>query len=483
MMSLLIPLLKAVLCSGILLGYYLLFLRNKALHQFNRFYLLLTALLSVCLPFLHIGWKIKASDAAPVSVFHFIKTITDEGNELLPKTVSSFSLSPDVLMAVYIAVSTVLCLLLIVSIRKIFILKRHYKIIRHPDFYLIPTRLEEAPFSFFNLLFWNEEIDMESAAGKQILKHELVHIRQKHTYDKLFLQLATAVCWLNPFLWFIQKELSLIHEFIADDEAVNDNDPEAFALMLLQKHYGNGFTNIVHPFFQSPVKRRLIMLQSIKNLKYAMLRKFMLFPVLVVTTFLVSFELKDASVIKANKTIVLALDAGHGGKDNGAKSSNGVSEKELNLKVINKLAQLAEDYNIEVVKTRNGDDYPTLQERPKIANEHAADIFLSIHMSALEKNDERTLPYEMIINERNKHAEESKTLASSIASHLPKQEVSPILHQKHLVVLEHAAMPAVLLELGNMNNADQIGIINSDDTLEKLCREILSGIVDYYNSH
>lgn len=473
-------LLKSVMCSAVLLTYYWVFLRNRRLHQYNRFFILLSVAASVLLPFLHIEWIISSTKAPENPVFKMLEIAGNGAPENEPAEGSGhfFSIS-QILILLYSLVILAFLIMMITKILGVYRLKRKYNSIPHDHFLLIVTPLEKAPFSFMNMLFWKDNIDMESSSGQQILKHELVHIHQKHTLDKLFLQLATAVFWINPFLWLLQKELSVVHEFIADEEAVKDNDTEVFALMLLQAHYGNSFREIVHPFFQSPVKRRLVMLQKIKNLNHAAMRKFMMLPLLALTTFLVSFDLKEASVVKANKKIILAIDAGHGGKDKGATGTDGVLEKELTLKVSNKLASLAKAYNIDAVKIRRGDDYPTLKERPAIANDEGAELFLSIHIN---KDDNRQeLPYEMIVNERNGYMSKSKLLASALASRLSSQDVKTILMQKHLVVLEHADMPAVLLELGNITNEKQIAVIQNETTLEQLCRNILSGIVDYQN--
>src|SRR5205085_331813 len=91
------------------------------------------------------------------------------------------------------------------------------------------TNSPGTPFSFFKYIFWNTEIDIESEAGRHILKHELAHVKEKHTLDKIFLSVALIIGWCNPFLWLIKRELNVIHEFIADQKAVSDGDAHSFA--------------------------------------------------------------------------------------------------------------------------------------------------------------------------------------------------------------------------------------------------------------
>lgn len=63
------------------------------------------------------------------------------------------------------------------------------------------TDLHDAPFSFFKNLFWKKSIEIDSDLGKQILKHEMVHIEQKHSWDKIFIEFVQAVFWFNPIFY------------------------------------------------------------------------------------------------------------------------------------------------------------------------------------------------------------------------------------------------------------------------------------------
>jgi TonB-dependent SusC/RagA subfamily outer membrane receptor len=159
------------------------------------------------------------------------------------------------------------------------------------DFTFIETDLEEAPFSFFSNLFWKKSISMDDENGRKMLQHELVHIRQKHSWDRLFSQLICSIFWMNPFNWIIQKELQNIHEFIADRDAVGTGEVDAFAKMLLQTHYGNHFLNPSHSFYYSSIKRRIIMLTTSQAPKYAYLRRVAVLPLVAISLVLFSIQL------------------------------------------------------------------------------------------------------------------------------------------------------------------------------------------------
>jgi len=171
-------------------------------------------------------------------------------------------------------------------------------------FDFIHTKEENAPFSFLNNLFWKESISLQDEGGQQIFKHEITHIQQKHTWDRIYCQIVASLFWMNPINWIIQKELMTIHEFIADEEAVGNENVEIFAKMLLQTHYGNHFLNPTHQFFYSSIKRRIIMLSTSKHIKYSYARRLMVLPILVIAVGLVSIKVHATERI-ANKVASL----------------------------------------------------------------------------------------------------------------------------------------------------------------------------------
>ena len=177
------------------------------------------------------------------------------------------------------------------SVIRLFRLKAMNRHTQMGEFTFIETDLDEAPFSFFSNLFWKKSISMEDESGRKILKHELAHIREKHSWDRLFSQIICSVFWMNPFNWFIQKELQNIHEFIADRNAVGAGDVDAFAKMLLQTYYSNHFLNPSHSFYYSSIKRRIIMLTTSKTPKYAYLRKVAVLPMLAFILAIFSIQL------------------------------------------------------------------------------------------------------------------------------------------------------------------------------------------------
>jgi TonB-dependent SusC/RagA subfamily outer membrane receptor len=289
MLPLFIYILKAILVSGILLGYYWIGLRNTRFHYYNRFYLVVTVLLSLVLPLLDLQWfSFSTTESAPVQqVVQFI--YKSEGINPVNQ-----GLSWDQILVISLSlISAILLILFVIGVLKVYLLKSKGKVTVMERFDFIETALDEAPFSFFRNLFWREGLPVHDETGQRMLKHELTHIEQYHSYDKLFVAFTTYLFWMNPFYWLIRKELEVVHEFIADEEAVAGEDAAVLAEMLLKAHYHSNSLSVGQSFFYSSIKRRIIMLTSSKKVSYSYARRILVLPVALAIVALLSFTIKD----------------------------------------------------------------------------------------------------------------------------------------------------------------------------------------------
>ena len=78
----------------------------------------------------------------------------------------------------------------------------------------------------------------------------------------------------------------------------------------------------------------------------------------------------------------VVIDAGHGGEDTGARSPDGLSEKDVVLEVTQRLAGRLRKSGLNVALTRSGDEFVPLEVRTAIANEAGGDLFISIHANS-----------------------------------------------------------------------------------------------------
>ena len=287
---------KVFLASGVMFLYYQLFLKDKTFHHYNRFYLLGVLVLSMILPFFKISY------------------FTIEVNEdiyLLYSKLQNFNSTKTLnhdfpyfqLIAFVVGLVSVFYLgKLFYGIFKIQQLKKEFSKEHFEGINFYQTNLSEAPFSFFKNLFWKDTILIQSDFGRQILKHEMVHIEQKHSRDKIFTEIATAVFWWNPVFHLIKKEISLIHEYLADKKAIKNSDTKAFAQMLLASHFSGTQLPATSPFLNSNLKKRLTMLKKSKT-KYSYARRILALPLLFALAFIYMINAKNKEITKTNLEI------------------------------------------------------------------------------------------------------------------------------------------------------------------------------------
>ncbi|WP_161805848.1 M56 family metallopeptidase [Pedobacter sp. Hv1] len=182
----------------------------------------------------------------------------------------------DYLYPVYLLVALAFAFKLAFSLSKIVKLWLSAKKQRKGLITLVELNDGSAAFSFFNLLFIHPKL----AEKQAVLKHEMVHIQQKHSFDILFFELLQIICWFNPILYFIKKDIKLLHEYIADELTTSsDIQKHEYAMFLIENSFGvapNPLTNQI--FNQSILKRRINMLNKKRTARWAKLRLLLVLP-------------------------------------------------------------------------------------------------------------------------------------------------------------------------------------------------------------
>ena len=202
---------------------------------------------------------------------------------------------------------------------------------------------------------------------------------------------------------------------------------------------------------------------------------------------------KDASIDKNTRRAIF-LDPGHGGSDSGAVA-NGVREKDLTLSVYNKVSSRLASLGYSVLTSRNTDKDVGLVSRADQANKSNADMFLSIHFNAggrgasygIETYYYKDRPeYTPAIN-KDKHndperLEKSKKLAQKIQQSLVSKTgaFDRGVKRETFAVLRETSIPSILVELGFIDNQEEVKKIKTNEYQEKLADGIVDGIVEYY---
>lgn len=482
MMTLLFYLLKVVICSGILSLYYQLALKNKLFHQWNRFYLLISVVLSLLLPLVQIKFFAPSQhNNKAIQLIQVVQSADDYLEEVTVST-SAWSSPEQWMLLFYWLISAFIFLSLLLSISKIVMLLRSHKVqILHAVKFVV-TKAQGTPFSFLDYIFWNENLSLQSEAGQQIFRHELVHVREKHTMDKLFMQTVLVLFWCNPFFWLMRKELRFIHEFIADKKAIGTGDTAAFAAMILQTAYPQHYNSIINPFFQTSIKRRFLMLTKIQRPGRAYLSRLVALPLLAFVALLFSFRTKNNAVITPlDQDFVVVIDAGHGMKDGRYTGANAadVYEDELTLQLAQEIKALNQNEHLKIILSRNSNALVDLKERVALAQREKADLFLSLHMSATVPAA-KEVPEGLQIYVAPPPSANSILFGSAITNELGSFFKSSIVKQSgSIFVLKQLTCPALLVECGNISLDRERLLVEKASTRKILAQHFLDAIQRY----
>lgn len=515
--------LQVILCSGIMMGYYWLVLRNKRFHHYNRFYLLAIALLVWLVPLIKIQWQYQTVSEDP-TVVQLLAVVADSNTRIEEAvTRSGFRWSWEMAAwGVYLTVAAVLLGAMVIAFIRLYQLLKAHSCKNVGEVYLILTQAKGTPFSFFRYIFWNEEIDIRSEAGKQILQHELTHVKQKHSVDKIIIQLVLVAGWFNPFFWLLKKEMEMIHEFIADKKAVTDGDTAALAHMLLTAAYPRQQFAMTNPFFFSPIKRRLQMLANNHHPRFSYLRRLVVLPLLAVVVVLFAFRSKEqrargpisvatmmekvvdvvagnqsqtgvsvANIAMLDRTYTVVLIPGHGGENTGIVTADGTKESTLTLALAKAVKEMNGNDKIRIILTRESDQTMPYQQAAAVTNQYHPDLVLLLHanefMAAKNNNGKRAQdPLSgirfYIPDATSKQSLLSRLLASEMAFAMTplKSPVMGIRSNKATnYVLNQLNSPSVLIEAGFMSNPADLAKLQTESYRREMAVSILNGMNEY----
>lgn len=396
---------------------------------------------------------------------------------------SGFELTTEnMAQAAYLLISAIFLCIFLLSIYKIKRLRKKYPETKIEDVSFINTNEKGTPFSFFRFIFWNQAIDLHSRSGQQIFNHEIAHVKEKHSYDKIFMNIVLIFFWLNPFFWLMRKELYMIHEFIADKEALEDSDISSFAEMILQTVYPGQHFSSTNSFFYSPIKRRILMLTKNKNPKVNYISRLLVLPLAAIVFFAFALKVKNSSVTLYNgKAITVVIDAGHGGSDNGAVSANGLKEKDITLSIAKNIAAFNSNQHIKILLSRDNDETIPVNDRVAYAKNNKADLFISIHINS--SADKQINGFSVLVDKQN--TEQNLALGSSLINALKetyKTEDKIGVRKNGVFVLDKNICPAALIECGFLSNNADADFISNSANQEKIAKNVLDAINSYASS-
>ena len=285
---------KVALLLSAFLCFYMLLMRKETWFALRRTFLLLSASLSLTLPFC-------------VLTFHKEETIvmSQFPNDIIPSTSevtengwSSVSILYTIAGTIILAGAALILAKLIADLFKLRkLLRKTEKRHMQNGTVLAISNEDIRPFSFFHYVV------ISSAESKEIspalLAHEYEHIRRFHTIDLIFAELYLILQWFNPMAWLLRKELKLVHEFEADSYAMHQSGAcGTYMRLLMRKASSNHHFSLVNTFSHKGfLRRRFMMMSSSPSSKKSRLKVLCILPVVAVSLMATAETITDYTYV------------------------------------------------------------------------------------------------------------------------------------------------------------------------------------------
>ena len=305
--------LKSSFCLAVFYLFYRLLLSRETFHRFNRIALLGILLLSCLFPF------VEVSVRRPVEMYQTMMTweqwllLTDlAGTETHAVQVQENVVTwIQGLLLVYLFGILFFMLRNIYSLFGLWVLLKSGRREKVSDYVvtvvkavLIVHERDISPFSWMRYIVISQKDLHEN--GREILTHELAHIRNRHSWDLFAADICIFLQWFNPAAWLLKQELQNIHEYEADETVINEGvDARQYQLLLIKKAVGTRLYSMANSFNHSKLKKRITMMLKEKSSPWARLKYLYVLPVaaIAVTAFArpeVSETVEEISAVKVN---------------------------------------------------------------------------------------------------------------------------------------------------------------------------------------
>lgn len=290
---------------------YMLFFSKETHFKFRRYFILLSVAFAFALPL--VKTPAPLSKELSQSIVQNLPANTDDEFYIDPRLFEeqptkklSFS---DYLWIGYLAVVIILSIKLLIQLRNIvsFIIRHRKSLRKEGGHYVAEINGNVPTFSFFNFLFLNKAHWENEEERKQILTHEIEHVKQGHTYDVILLELASITCWFNPAIYFFRSQIRAIHEYLADAKVLDETHDISYARLLVRSALSTMHLGLVNQFHNSLTLKRLSMMKTVKkNINKWKLG--MLVPGIAIAVFIIACQdqlMEDMKLAAASSSIVL----------------------------------------------------------------------------------------------------------------------------------------------------------------------------------
>ena len=308
------------------------FLHKETYFKSIRYFLLAGIIAAVILPFIIVPIYVTTEFIQPD--FQVMESL------LMKNTVDSYSTFNwmNVLLFSYFIGAGYFLLRLCIQLLSIGSLIYKNKYVKSDGYYFVEIENDISPFSFFNFIVYNPD-RFSKTELEQILAHEKIHAMQHHSIDNIMANLLVAFQWFNPIAWLYKKDIEQNLEFIADECALKvSKSHRSYQQLLLKTSIPNYQMALANNFYNSLLKKRIIMLQSKKSNSKSQWKIALILPLLM--AFVFTFNTKTIAqkkvvkkeIVKITTEVYARMITKESTKDDLAEVSKSFAEKGLDVK-------------------------------------------------------------------------------------------------------------------------------------------------------
>jgi beta-lactamase regulating signal transducer with metallopeptidase domain len=297
-MTFLLYQLKFSIALTLVFIFYHFVLRKLTFYNLNRWYLLGYSLLALIAPLLDISHLLKEKQLLDNGLLQLIPAVTQpviiNNTDSTHGSIFIISNILTIILLSGIAVMLARFLIQLFSFRR---LMKRARVIQEQDMNVYEVATDIIPFSFGKNIFINSGSYSESELT-DIIRHEFVHVKQKHSFDIFWGEMICLLNWYNPFAWLFKKAIRQNLEFIADHEVLRSGINKKQYQYLLLKVLGSRQFRFATQFNFSSLKVRIAMMNRIRSARIHLLRFFLIVPLLLVMLVLFRNQAKSSWVGK-----------------------------------------------------------------------------------------------------------------------------------------------------------------------------------------
>lgn len=254
--------LKSTLCLALVYVVYKLLLEPEKMAAFNRFFLLFGLLFALVVPLLNFEYAYSENILEPLPKVILNLEATSK-NEITSNNSINWMYY---FYCCYGFVVLFLFVRLIYHLTHLYSLIREYPKLDFRGVKLVLLEEDSLPYTFGPYIFVSAKAYQRRKIEEELFIHELAHVRQWHSLDVLFLECLQTVFWLNPILFFYKKAVQLNHEFLADEQVIQQSTRTAdYQHLLLDKISSNHSISLTSNLNFSLTKKRLQMMTKITS--------------------------------------------------------------------------------------------------------------------------------------------------------------------------------------------------------------------------